>query len=368
MNAPRGGGDSHIGTTPGKTALADFITLNEEIAALARARLPLENHLRRFGAELPGQAGELANRIGRRLEAGETLQAAMECECASLPAAYRAAILAGVQSGQLASALESLVDSAARMEELRCITGHALVYPLIIVAVACQLLAFVISRIVPSFGWLNRPYFGPLSRLADWPYTVPVLGALVPCVLTVAAYEWWRRSGRVRGAGSTRLAPFNWFPGIGNVRRWSQAAMFADLLLLLVERGLPLDESLRLAADATDNPRFRDRAARLSQEIRDGRALQIRGHEPGDTGRSDFPLLIRLAMHHKSDRGLLVGSLRQASTIYRERAVRAAEWYAEYFPILMVVGIGGTLTITFALLVLWPYAATLNELAGWNWR
>jgi type IV pilus assembly protein PilC len=368
MNAPRGGGDTDVGATPGKAALADFITLNEEIAALARARLPLETHLRRFGAELPGQAGELADRIGRRLEAGETLPAAMERECASLPAAYRAAILAGVESGQLASALESLVDSAARMEELRRITGHALVYPLIIVAVACQLLAFVISQVVPSFDWLNRSHFGPLSWLAEWPYTVPILGMVVPCVLTVAAYEWWRRSGRIGGAGSMRLAPFNWFPGIGNVRRWSQAAMFADLLLLLVERGLPLDESLRLAADATDNPRFRDRADRLANEIRNGHALHVGRNEPGNTGGSDFPLLIRLAMHHKGNRGLLVGSLRQASSIYRDRASHAADWYAEYFPILMVVGIGGTLTIGFALLVLWPYAATLNELAGWNWR
>ncbi|HEX2475540.1 MAG TPA: type II secretion system F family protein [Lacipirellulaceae bacterium] len=367
MNAPRGGSERDLDKTS-SAALADFITINEEIAALARARLPLETHLRRFGADLPGQAGDLADRIGRRLEAGETLPAAMERECASLPAAYRAAILAGVQSGQLAAALESLVDSAARMEELRRITGYALVYPLIIVTVACQLLAFVISRVVPSFGWLNRSHFGPLSRLADWPYTVPVLGMVVPCVLTVAAYEWWRRSGRVGGAGSMRVAPFSWFPGIGNVRRWSQAARFADLLLLVVERGLPLDESLRLAADATDNPRFRDRADRLASEIRSGRALQVSGNEPGYTGRSDFPLLIRLAMHHKGDRGLLVGSLRQASAMYRERAIQAADWYAEYFPILMVVGIGGTLTIGFALLVLWPYVATLNELAGWNWR
>jgi type II secretory pathway component PulF len=367
MDAPRGGSERDPDKTS-SAALADFITLNEEIAALARARLPLETHLRRFGAELPGRAGELADRIGRRIEAGEPLPAAMERECASLPAAYRAAILAGVQSGQLASALESLVDSAARMEELRRITGYALVYPLIIVAVACQLLAFVISQVVPSFGWLNRQHFGPLSRLADWPYTIPVLGMVVPCALTVAAFEWWRRSGRIGGAGSMRLSPFNWFPGIANVRRWSQAAMFSDLLLLLAERGLPLDESLRLAADATDNPRYRDHAERLASEIRNGRGLQASAHEAGGAGRSDFPLLIRLALHHKSNRGLLVSSLRQASTIYRERAVRAAEWYAEYFPILMVVGIGGTLTVGFALLVLWPYAATLNELAGSNWR
>jgi type II secretory pathway component PulF len=162
--------------------------------------------------------------------------------------------------------------------------------------------------------------------------------------------------------------PFGWLPGIGNVRRWSQAATFADLLALLVERGVPLDESLRLAAEATGDRRFRNRAGRLADEIRQGRMPHAYGDEPEAAVRSEFPLLIRLAMHHKGNRGLLAGSLRQAAVIYRERAIRAAEWYAEYFPVLVVVGIGGTLTIGFTLLVLWPYAATLNELAGWNWR
>jgi hypothetical protein len=320
----------------------------------------------------------LAEQIGKRLEAGETLVAAMDRECSELPPAYRAAILAGVQSGQLAGALESLVDTATRLDQLRRISGLALIYPLVIAAIACQLLAFVISQVVPSFDWLNESHFGPLRRLSDWPYTVPILAIGVPCVLILTGIDWWRRSGRVGGIGGMRLGPLGWLPGIGNVRRWSQAATFADLLLLLVERGLPLDESLRLAADATGNRRFRNRAEQLANEIRQGCGLQARSVvaggvdagdvEPRGAGDSDFPLLIRLALHHRGDRALLAGSLRQASSIYRQRAIRAAEWYAEYFPILVVVGIGGTLTIGFTLLVLWPYAATLNELSGWNWR
>jgi type II secretory pathway component PulF len=251
---------------------------------------------------------------------------------------------------------------------MRRISGLALIYPLLIAAIAFQLLAFVISRVVPTFDWLNEPHFGPLRRLSDWPYTVPVLAIVIPAVMVVLAIDWWRRSGRVGGVGAMRLGLLEWLPGVGNVQRWSQAATFADLLVLLVERGLPLDESLRLAAEATGNRRFRARAGHLANEIRRGRALQVHSAESTDTSKSEFPLLIRLAMHHRGDRALLASSLRQASAIYRERAIRAAEWYAEYFPILVVVGIGGTLTIAFTLLVLWPYAATLNELAGWNWR
>jgi hypothetical protein len=81
-----------------------------------------------------------------------------------------------------------------------------------------------------------------------------------------------------------------------------------------------------------------------------------------------LPILIRLALRHTNDRALLASSLRQAATMYHERAVRTAEWYAEYLPIVLTLLIGGTITAGFTLFVLWPYASTLHELSQWNWR
>ena len=64
----------------------------------------------------------------------------------------------------------------------------------------------------------------------------------------------------------------------------------------------------------------------------------------------------------------LASSLRQAALLYHERAIRAAEWYAEYLPIVLTVLVGGTITAGFTLFVLWPYASTLHEFSSWNWR
>src|SRR5688500_6849367 len=102
MNAP-------VEVTAIAPRLSDFILLNEELAALVEARIPVEAHLGRLGTELPGKSAELARRIGRRMEAGEDLAAAMDAECATLPGAYRAAIIAGVESGRLSAALQALV-------------------------------------------------------------------------------------------------------------------------------------------------------------------------------------------------------------------------------------------------------------------
>jgi type IV pilus assembly protein PilC len=360
MNAPTGGIEP-LRRAPVATALADFITLNEEIAAIVRARLPLESHLSRLGRELPGRAGGLAERIGRRMESGEGLAEAMGAECHDLPPAYRAAILAGIHSGELGAALESLVDSASRLDQMRRITGIAILYPLMIVVVVCVLLAVIISQVVPTFEWLNEPHFGVFARLAHWRPLVPILAAIVPCIVTLAAVFWWWRSARVSGGRSARFRSLAWLPGTRRVHRWSQAATFVELLRLLVERDLPLDRALRLAGEAVDDRQLRSSAELLAQQISQGRTAK-------PASGADFPLLIRVALRQANNRPLLVGGLRQAASMYRERAVRTAEWYAEYMPLVLTVGIGGTLTVGFALLVLWPYAAALSELAGWNWR
>jgi type II secretory pathway component PulF len=354
MNAPAGG--NSIAPT-----LADFIAINEEIGALVRARLPLESHLARIGGELPGKSGELAARVGRRMEAGESLASAIDAECASLPAAYRAAIVAGIESGELGGALESLVDTASRLDELRRVTGLAVLYPLMVVSIACLLFGLVLSAVIPQFDWLNESHFGPLSELARTPWAVTTIAFVVPSVLVLAAAIWWWRSGSIGGA----LA---WLPGVRRVNQWGQAATLAELLRLLVERGLPLDQALTLAGDAVDDRKLRSAAHQLAARVRSGEAAGGPTSGSGSTDRSGFPLLVRLALRHASDRRLMTAGLDEAAMVYRERAIRAADWYAQYVPILFTVVIGGTITIAFALLIFWPYTSMLREVAQWNWN
>lgn len=359
MNASQGSGSP---------ALADFILLNEEIAALVRARLPLESHLARLGAELPTTSADLARRIGRRMEQGESFAAAMEQECAALPPAYRATIIAGAESGQLGPALESLVDSASRVSDLRRVTGIAVLYPLVIVVEVCLLLALVVAHFVPTLsGWTETPR-SPLARLAESTWTLPLLTFIVPGTVVLLAGIWWWRSGRIGGAASTRIGSMSALPWARRVYYWGQAASLADLLRLLIERGIPLDQALTLAADATDVKHFRRAAHQLAQQLRRGQVLSPAAIDSVGSSRWGLPPLIRLALCRADDGPTLSNSLRQAADIYHDRAVRKAEWYAQYLPILLTVVIGGTLSIGFTWLVFSPYAAMLHELARWHSR
>jgi type II secretory pathway component PulF len=230
--------------------------------------------------------------------------------------------------------------------------------------VVCWLLALIVTAVVPSFESLGKYSFPPIAWLADWPLAGPVLIFGVPGVVVLLAAIWWWRSGPAGRASRMGLSAR--LPGSGRLQRWSQAAIFAEMLLLLVERGVPLDRSLRLAAEAIDDAKLRRAAERLAERSRSGAAVSQSPNDP--ESRAEFPLLIRLALYHANNRSLLAGGLRQAAATYRERAVRAANWYAEYLPILLTVVIGGTLTISFTFSILWPYVSMLHDLAGWKWR
>jgi type II secretory pathway component PulF len=235
----------------------------------------------------------------------------------------------------------------------------------------CLLLALVMTHVVPQFAWLEHTPLRPILGLSLSPATVPVLACVLPGLIVLWWITQWRRSGRL-GGGAPQLGWIATIAGSKRIFRWGEAARFAELLRLLVERGVPLDRSLRLAGEATGDRKLKIAATSLADEIHRGTltkltAATVRGDADVPTG-ANFPVLIRLALQHSGDRALLESSLRQAATIYHERAVRAAEWYAEYLPILLTIFIGGACAIGFTLFVLWPYVSMLYELSDWNWN
>jgi len=88
--------------------LDDLIALNDEIAALVRAGVPLEMGLAELGGDLPGRLGRFATALAQRTAQGESLAQAIAGDAGQLPQAYRAVVEAGVRAGRLPAALEAV--------------------------------------------------------------------------------------------------------------------------------------------------------------------------------------------------------------------------------------------------------------------
>ena len=123
-----------------------LIALCDEMAALARAGVPLEKGLVALAEDLPGRLGKITGDVGRRLELGESLDEVLGSPKLAIPPAFKAALVAGLRSGRLAVALEGVATTLRRSNKLRQLTRASLIYPLFVVALAYVLFVFTATR------------------------------------------------------------------------------------------------------------------------------------------------------------------------------------------------------------------------------
>lgn len=342
--------------------LEQLIALNDEMAALARAGIPLERGLGALGGELPGRPGKLAELLASRMSAGESLSQILAREDDRFPPVWRAVVEAGLRSGHLAAALESLSATSRRVADLRRLVGAGLLYPLIVVTLAYALFLFLIISVVPRVLQTHRNLTGVsdplldgltwLGRTAEF-WAIPL--ALVVAILVVIG---WRRSGRALWANRQgHFFGFQREAGIRQTLHNGRMATFAEVLALLLREQVPLQQSVVLAAEASGDRAMARASHEIAQRLQRGEVLARREDLPGN-----FPPLLGWLLLTGGRQPDLSDALLRSAAVYRERAARAATWTAVYLPILMTVVLGGTATLVCGMAAFLPVARMLYHL------
>jgi type II secretory pathway component PulF len=182
-------------------------------------------------------------------------------------------------------------------------------------------------------------------------------GPALPLILMVLVVLWWHactRAAAFHGRGADRL--FGWLPWMGQVLRLSRSAAFLEILALLVENRTPLDEAVNLAAEASGDPNTIRAAAHLSETIRQGRMHPFPGDPP-------FPPLMNWLVLAAGREGALVPALQHSAKMYHRRARNRFDVLRVLLPAFLTVGVAGTITAAYALVVFVPYSMMLNALA-----
>lgn len=342
--------------------LDQLVALNDEMAALARAGVPLDQGLLHVGGDLPGKLGRISRELGRRLEAGETLEQVLSD--ASFPPAYLAVVAAGIRSGRLAVALEGVSAVLRRAAETRRLVAVSLVYPLLVITVAYLLFSFMVDKIFPV---MLTVYQGMLPDgrglgVLQWiertaPQWLPLLppGALAVLVL------WWVRSrsaGRLENGMQWRAFGRRWRIGTVGQRLYvGRMATFADTLALLVEHRVPYHEALALAADASGDRGFRDTVRPLAERLERGETVTA-------ADAAGLPPLLTWLFAARLEQPRLVRCLRRTADAYRRQAAWLARWLAIYLPFWLIVSLGGIATVLYVLSVIGPWSRILYELSA----
>jgi general secretion pathway protein F len=339
-----------LGNNDGSISLDQLVALNEEMAALVRAGVPLDAGMLDLGEDLPGRLGSLASEIGRRLNQGESLPQILSDEHRTLPTVWRAVVESGLLAGDLPAALESMATTGRIIADMRRAVMMSLIYPLIVLLIAHTSFVFLTTYVSPtmldSFRDLagqDQPFLSWLAWLGDnsawWAVPLPLIGV-------ASLGIWWFKSSRAQTISSSTL--MRW-PASLSLLRNCRLATFAEVLSLLVRQNVPLHKGLELASAASGDAGLREAGASVAASLRRGEPLTA-----NDAGLSAFPPLLGWLIAHGARTESLGNMLREMAERYRNKAKHAANWSAVYLPIIITVVVGGTVTLLQAFAVFVP--------------
>jgi general secretion pathway protein F len=340
----------------GPITLNNLIALNDEIAALARAGVPLDRGLLAIGEDMPGRLGRIAQSLGRRLESGEDLAVAIGESGSEFPPIYRAVVLAGLRSGRLSVALEGIAKTARRVTEARRLMLVSLAYPFVVLFVASVVFYLTMSETVPVIHDMLEDFE------VAWPYWYVVLRWLADSILVALPWIWqvgmivliifliWLSRASVLGGRPGRK-----FSTIGRILQAGRMATFAETLALLLEQELPLADSLELACQSSGDRGLAAAGKDLAEAVRRGQPLS---HLP-----VGFPPLLGWMLMGGGQSNQLVATLRRLAENYRRRAASLSVWLTLYLPITLSAGVGGLVVGAYVLLAMAPFYFLLYQMS-----
>ncbi len=346
-------------------SLEQLIALNDEMAALVRAGIPLEAGLQWLGNEMPGSLGRMAAFLSDRISAGESLEQVLSNNEDRFPRLWSAVVRAGLRSGRLSVALESMSTTGRRIAELRRAFGLAMVYPLFVAFLAFGSFVLLTTRLAPvtldAYEDLTSGSDALLSMLVRLGASAHIWGIAVPVIAAIAGAVWWWRSGRAALPQDTtasnarsRMQLFN-----SGVLRDGRFAAFAEIVALLIRHQVPLHEAIELAGDACGDAAVTRSTKELAKQLERGETLV-----PDDEHLRTFPPLLGWLITVGGEPEQLAHALSEMAVQYRQRAERATNWVTVYLPIIITSVVGGTIVLLQVIAVFRPLCKLLIELGS----
>src|SRR6266513_1456556 len=131
----------------------EFLVFNQGLATLLKAGMPLVQSLDILRQRVDNPLLKtVLDDVYDRVRAGSSLSEAFEAQGTLFPGVYTASLLAGEKSGSLEQVIRRYVAYVKVISAVKRKTISALVYPLILLALSCIVVAIIVLRVVPEFG------------------------------------------------------------------------------------------------------------------------------------------------------------------------------------------------------------------------
>jgi len=338
----------------------DVLFFTQELATLLGAGVPLDRALA-ITSELTEHAEfrQIVQDVLRLLKGGKSLADSLAAHPDYFGDLYVNIVRAGEAAGALAPVFERLAEFERTRDELRNYILSSMIYPALLVVVGLASITLMLYFVVPRFAQVFEE-----SRLR-MPLVTQVLleasnllkryGWLIPAgggglLIGMRAYvrtpagRWWWDGFRLR------------LPLIGEALRRAETARFARAMQTLVANGVPLVQSLNIAAATLSNRRIATSLEAVAQGVKRGEGIAGPLRKSGQ-----FPTLAAHLLSVGEETGRLDEMFARMAEIYENDTRTAIRRFTTVFEPLVILVMGvmvGVLVLSMLLAI-----TSINEVA-----
>ncbi len=254
-----------------------FLIFNKELAVLLRAGIPLLQTLEILKERVEDpEFRQVIEDVYDDVKSGSDLSAAFERHGDVVPRVYPATLKAGERTGELSRVIERFAYYYQLLIDARSKIISALVYPIVLIMLSFGMLVIMGVYVVPKFN----AFFADLEVELPW-LTVAIIAAgsfvnrNIFYIIFVAFIIWLAMRNWLRSPRGKRLVDYYKLkiPLVGEMLRDFFISEYCRSLATLLDGGLPLVESLRIATSSLSNWYIQDKLQPVIEKVKEGKAL-----------------------------------------------------------------------------------------------
>jgi type IV pilus assembly protein PilC len=259
-----------------------LIFFTRQFASTMKAGIPILRCINLLSGQTTSKRmKKVLEELSADIQRGKSLSEAMSAHDPPFGKLYRSMIKVGETTGNLAEVLENLADSLEAQYEIKRKVKSAMSYPVFILVFSFILVYLMMTQLMPGFmpifrdSGLDIKHQYPVTQImidlsnelsSHW-FLLVVIGAAVMLYLV---YKALRANEKSRFIMDKMFFNFPVLKGFVQMRYFSQVA---NSLGTLMSSGIQIQESLGLAANATENLLVRKALYDTVENIEKGNGL-----------------------------------------------------------------------------------------------
>lgn len=360
--AKKGGRRKKKSFTIGRISTKQLCTFTRQLSTLQDAGLPILRSLK----ILEGQCkpGVLKNSLGdvvEDIESGQTLSEAFAKHPKAFDRLYCNMIKAGEAGGALEAILQRLADFKEKAQSLKRKIKGAMVYPIVVIFVACVIVGFILYFIIPKFEAIFNDFGVPLPNMTKMLISAShFLIKYFYIVFLSPLFMWLFIKLMYRNKTGAYICDriLLMIPVMGTIAEKSTVARTMRTLGTLVQSGVPILESLSIVRETAGNAVFERAFTRIYESIREGETIA----QPLREARIVDDIVVNM-IDVGEETGDLDSMLNKIADNYDEEVEVAVESLVSLLEPIMIVVLGGIVGFIVIALFL-PLITLITKLSG----